>query len=221
MSITTTTLASAVLATDTSIHVASAAGITAPNFQTGSGITVLQIKQERMLVIAAPNGTFIPVIRGQGGTAQVAHTNGGLVFIGSPTDFQNFNEIYAALMTTLQTSYGTTQNSTKLTGSADAVLSSVPGFYVVMTAGVDAITIPTPVAGDEGNIIEIWSATAQAHTVTAASACIAVASASGLRTIATFPAQIGAGIKLRVTNLLYTVLGSGGTGTNSGPVVWT
>lgn len=221
MAITTTTLASAVLATDTSIHVASATGITAPNFQTASGITVLQIKQERMLVIAAPNGTFIPVIRGQGGTAQVAHTNGSLVFIGSPTDFTNFNEIYSALMTTLQTNYGTTQNAAKLTGSADAVLSSGPGFYVVMTAGVDAITLPTPVAGDEGNIIEIWSATAQAHTVTAASACFAVASASGLRTICTFPAQIGAGIKLRVTNLLYTVLGTGGTGTNSGPVVFT
>lgn len=219
--ITTTTLASAILATDTSIHVTSATGITAPNFQTGSGITVLQIKQERMLVTAAPNGTFIPVVRGQGGTVQSAHPNGGLVFIGLPTDFANFNEIYNSIMSSLNTVAATTQNATKLTGSADAVVSSSPGFYVVMTAGVDAITLPTPVAGDEGNIIEIWSATAQAHTVTAASACIAVASASGLRTIATFPAQIGAGIKLRVCNLLYHVLGTGGTGTNSGPVVWT
>lgn len=221
MSITTTTLASAVLATDTSVHVASATGITAPNFQTASGITILQIKQERMLVIAAPNGTFVPVIRGQNGTAQTAHNNGGLVFIGTPADFANFNEIYSSLMTSLQTIAGTTQNATKLTGSADAVLSSVPTYNVVMTAGVDAITLPTPIAADEGNIIEIWSATAQAHTVTAASACIAVASASGLRTIATFPAQIGAGIKLRVCNLLYHVVSTGGTGTNSGPVVWT
>ena len=221
MAITTTTLSSTCAATDTSIHVASATGITAPNYQTGSGITVLVIEQERFLVSAAPNGTFIPVIRGQGGSVQTAHANGALVFIGSPTDFASFVQIFGSLMTSQQTQEGVTQNAVKLTGSADAVLSSVPSFNVVMTAGVDAITLPTPVAGDEGNIIEIWSATAQAHTVTAASACFAVASVSGLRTVCTFPAQIGAGIKLRVTNLLYTVVATGGTGTNSGPVVWT
>ncbi len=221
MAITTTTLTSACTATDTSIHVASATGITAPNFQTGSGITVLVIEQERLVCIAAPNGTFIPVIRGQGGTQQVAHANSALVFIGAPTDFMAFVEIVGNLMTSQQTQEGVTQNAVKLFGSADAVLSSVSSYNVVMTAGVDAITIPTPVAGDEGNIIDIWSATAQQHTVTAATACIAVASASGLRTICTFPAQIGAGIKLRCCNLLYHVIGTGGTGTNSGPVVFT
>ncbi len=221
MSITTTTLTSACAATDTSIHVASATGITAPNFQTGSGITILVIEQERMVCIAAPNGTFIPVIRGQGGTQQVAHANSALVFIGQPTDFTTFVDILGSLMTSQQTQEGVTQNAVKLFGSADAVLSSISSYNVVMTAGVDAITLPTPVAGDEGNLIDIWSATAQQHTVTAASAAFAVASASGLRTICTFPAQIGAGIKLRVCNLLYHVIGTGGTGTNSGPVVWT
>lgn len=221
MAITTTTLTSALSATDTLVHVASATGITAPNFQTAAGITILVIEQEKMLVIAAPNGTFVPVLRGIGSTAQVAHNNGALVFIGLPTDFANFVQIFGSLMTSQQTQEGVTQNAVKLTGSADAVLSSVSSYNVVMTAGVDAITLPTPIAGDEGNIIDIWSATAQAHTVTAASACFAVASASGLRTIATFPAQIGAGIKLRVCNLLYHVIGTGGTGTNSGPVVWT
>ena len=221
MSITQTTLTSACAATDTSIHVNSVSNITAPNFQTGSGITFLQIEQEKMVVIAAPNGTFVPVLRGQGGTVQVAHANGALVTIGVPTDFQPFIEILGSLMTSQHTQEGVTQNAVKLTGSADAVLSSVSSYNVVMTAGVDAITLPTPVAGDEGNIIDIWSATAQQHTVTAASACFAVASASGLRTICTFPAQIGAGIKLRVCNLLYHVIGTGGTGTNSGPVVWT
>lgn len=221
MAITTTTLASAMGQSDTSIHVTSATGITAPNFQTGSGITVLQIKQEILLVIAAPNGTFVPVLRGQGGSVAITHANGSLVFIGTPADFPNYIEIFGSLMTTFNTISGTIQNATKLTGSADAVVSSIASYNVIMTAGVDAITIPTPIASDEGNIIEFWSATAQAHTVTAASACFAVASASGLRTICTFPAQIGAGIKLRVCNLLYHVIGTGGTGTNSGPVVWT
>ena len=169
MSISTTTLTSACKATDTSIHVASATGITAPNFQTGTGITILIIEQEKLVCIAAPNGTFIPVLRGQGGTQQVAHANGALVFIGLPTDFTAFIEIFGNLMTSQQTLEGTTQNAIQLTGSADAVLSSVSTYNVVQTAGVDAITMPTPVAGDEGNIIDIWSATANAHTVTAAS----------------------------------------------------
>jgi hypothetical protein len=218
MAITTTTLTSACKADDVSIHVASATGITAPNFQTAGGITHLIIEQERMVCIAAPNGTFIPVIRGQGGTVQVAHANSALVFIGSPTDFAQFVQILGSLMTSQQTQEGVTQNAVKLFGSADAVLSSVSGYYVIMTAGVDAITLPTPVAGDEGNIIDIWSATAQAHTVTAATACFEPGAA---KTVCTFPAAIGAGIKLRVCNLVYHVLSSGGTGTNSAPVVWT
>lgn len=219
MSITTTTLTSACGALDTSIHVASATGITAPNFQTGSGITLLIIEQERMICTSAPNGTFIPVIRGQGGTQQVAHANGALVFIGLPTDFAAFIQIFGSLMTSQQTLEGTTQNATQLTGSADAVLSSVSTYNIIQSTGVDAITLPTPVAGDEGNIIDIWSATAHAHTVTAASACFAVA-VTGNKTVCTFPAFPGAGIKLRVTNLLYTVIGTGGQGTNGAPVVW-
>lgn len=220
MSITTTTLTSACAATDTSLHVASATGITAPNFQTGSGITILMIEQEKFIVSAAPNGTFVPVVRGQGGTVQAAHANGALVFIGSPTDFADFIQILGSLKSSQITQEAVTQNAVQLTGSADAVLSSVSSYNVVMTSGVDAITLPTPVAGDEGNIIDIWSATANAHTVTAASACFAVG-VTGNKTVCTFAAFPGAGIKLRVCNLLYHVISTGGTGTNSGPVVWT
>jgi hypothetical protein len=221
MSITKTTLASALSASDTILNVASATGITAPNFQTGSGITVLQIEEERLLVISAPNGTFIPVLRGQSGTVSAAHANGATVLIGIPTDFATFIQALGSLITNTQTLGSRVQKAVNLTGSADAVLSSVPGYYIIFTAGVDAVTLPTPVAGDEGNIIEIWSASDNAHTVTAASACIGVGSASGLRTVATFPAKIGAGICLRVCNLLYHLLYSSGTGTNSGPIVWT
>lgn len=222
MPITTTTLSSALTATGTFVHVTSATGITAPNFQTGTGITILVIEQERMVVIAAPNGTFIPVLRGQGGTQQVAHANGALVFIGLPTDFAAFVQIFGNLMTSLQTVAAQVQNAIDLIGTADALLSSVPAYYVIKTAGttVDAITLPTPVAGDEGNVIDIWSATLAAHTVTAASACFAVG-VTGNKTVATFPAFPGAGIKLRVCNLLYHVISTGGTGTNSGPIVWT
>lgn len=218
MPITATTLSAAVLASDTFITVASATGITAPNFQTAAGITFLMIDQERLLVMGV-NGTQIAVLRAQGGTQAVAHVSGQRVAIGLPTDFPIYQESLASEQLSQVTLGARVQNAIALTGSADAVLSSVPGFYVIKTAGVDAITIPTPVAGDEGNVIEIWSDTAQAHTVTAASACLAAGVA--LKTIATFPAFRGAGVTLRVCNLVYHLIGSGGTGTNSGPVVLT
>jgi len=220
MSITATTLASACSATDTIINLTSATGVTAPNFQTAGGITVLQIDQERMLVIAAPNGTFVPVLRAQGGTVQVAHVNGARVTIGLPTDFSPIVDILGSLMMNTQQVGSRTQNAVFLSGSADAVLSSVPGYYVIKTAGVDAVTVPTPVAADEGNIIEIWSDTANAHTVTAPTTNFAVGAAAN-KTVCTFPARPGAGIALRVCNLNYHLMYSSGTGTNSGPVVWT
>jgi hypothetical protein len=160
------------------------------------------------------------VLRAQGGTVAAAHANGALVFIGLPTDFGQFVQILGNLMISSQTRESTVQNAIQLTGAADALLSSVPGYYVIASTVVDAITLNTPAAADEGNIIDIWSASAHAHTVTAATACFAVG-VTGNKTVATFPAFPGAGIEVRVCNLLYHVISTGGTGTNSGPIVWT
>lgn len=79
-----------------------------------------------------------------------------------------------------------------LSGSADALAS--PGYVgtaVITTAGVDAVTLATPVAGgqgtgDDGKFLWVFSTTAQAHTVTTASNKI-----NGNKHIATFAAAIG------------------------------
>lgn len=220
MTITATTLSAAIGATDTSLVVASAAGITAPNFQTAAGITYLYIEQEQLLVIGAPNGTTIPVLRGQGGTQAVAHASGAQVQIGLPTDFFKYSEVLGDIQSSLYVGGARKQNAIFLTGSADAVDATKPGYYVIKRAGVDAITLATPLAAAEGNIIEIWSDTANAHTVTAASTNFAVGAAAN-KTVATFPARPGAGIALRVCNLNYHLMYTSGTGTNSGPIVWT
>lgn len=219
MAITLTTLAAALSATDTLLTVASATGITAPNFQTASGITVLIIEQEQVLVLAV-SGVVIGVLRGQNGTQQVAHANGANVRIGLPSDFTNFQQVLGNVENSLQQIAATRQNGVNLTGTADAIDPSVPAFYVVRGTAINAMTLAQPAVGDEGVIIDIWSASAYAHTVTAASNYFAVG-ASANKTVCTFPAFVGAGIKLRVCNQLYHLLGSGGTGTNSGPVVWT
>lgn len=219
MAITVTTLSAAIGAVDTSIAVASATGITAPNFQTASGITWLKIDQELLLVMAV-SGTTVSVLRGQGGTVSVAHLTNGQVQIGLATDFYKYTEVLADFETNLVVTGARQQNAVFLKGSADALLSKTPGYYVIKTAGVDAITLDTPIAASEGNVIEIWSDTANAHTVTCPTTNFAVGAAAN-KTVCTFPARPGAGIALRVCNLNYHLMYTSGTGTNSGPVVWT
>lgn len=222
MAITATTLSTAVAAgpagTDYNINVASATGITAPNFTSGAGITWLIVDAEFM-VVTAVNGTVISVLRGQNGTTALPHVTGSLVQIGLPTDFVSYGSY-----TNNEVAVGEVESLLKwpaifLAGSADA-LTGAAGFWVVKTAGVDSITLATPTAAQEGNVIFIWSDTANAHTVTCPTTNFAVGAAAN-KTVCTFPARPGAGIQLRVCNLNYHLIATSGTGTNSGPVVWT
>lgn len=217
MSITATTLSGAITASQTSFGVASAAGITIPNFQTASGITYLFIDQELMLVITV-NGTFIGVVRGVNGTQAAAHVSGAQVQIGLPTDFVTQQELYGSAITKINTSAAFNQPAIFLTGTADAIPAHVAGFYVVKTGSADLMTLAAPVAADEGNIIEVWSDTAFAHTITATSL---IAAGVSLKTTVTFPAFRGAGVRLRACNLVWHLLAGGGSATNGGPVVLT
>lgn len=219
MSITQTTLSAAAVAGTTVLNVASATGITAPNFQTGAGITYLVINQEKFLVTGVA-GTFIAVLPAQGGTRAAAHVSGETVLIGAPADFAQYSEILNNELTNLDVVAAFKRPAVNLTGSADAIPPGTPSLYVVTTAGVDAMTIAQPALADEGNIIEIWSGTDNAHTLTAASTYFCVG-ASAKKSVATFPAYQGAGVAFRVRNQLYDLLWTSGTGTNSGPIVWT
>lgn len=209
MSIVATTVSAAVTATQATVTVASTTNITAPNFQTGSGITLLLIDQEYMTVTAVNTTTLIVnVVRGVNGTAAAAHVNGAQVQSGGPTDFGTApTEILSSLLLSSLTIGNEKSNAVFLSGSADA-LTGAPGYFVVKTAGVDAITLVTPTAAMEGNVIEVWSDTANAHTVTAASACIAAGVA--LKTVATLPAFRGAGLVLRAVNLTWQLTGNSG-----------
>lgn len=220
MAITATTLSTAVAAgpagTDYNINVASATGITAPNFTSGAGITWLLVDQEFMLVTGV-NGTVISVLRGQNGTSAIPHVINSQVQIGAPGDFSNFGEFLKASLTGAQTEGGVSWPAVFLAGVADAVPSSVPGFYVVKTAGVNAMTLAVPPASAEGNIISIWSDTTNAHTLTAPSAIFAVGVA--LKTVGTFTAFRGCGVTLRVCNGVYHLIGGSGP-TASSFVTW-
>jgi hypothetical protein len=209
MSIVATTLSAAITQTQISFAVASTTNITNPNFQTGGGITLLLIDQEYMLVTNVNTTTLVVTVqRGVNGTAAQSHVNGSLVQSGLPTDFGAApTEILLSLVANSETIGAQKTNQIFLSGSADA-LTGASGIWVVKTAGVDAITLVTPTAAMEGNIVEVWSDTANAHTITAASACVAAGQA--LKTVITFPAFRGAGVKLRAINLTWQIIGNGG-----------
>ena len=216
MSITATTLSGAMTASATVLTVASATGITAPNFQTASGITYLLIDQEKMLVVAV-SGTFVSVVRAQDGTAAMAHVNGAYVQSGLPSDFRKYQEVLQDELMNLGTVAAFKRPAINLSGTADAIDPSIPANYVVLgTSAVDAMTIATPTAAMEGNIIEVMSGSNYAHTLTAASTCINAGVAA--KTIITWPAYQGAGVVLRVRNLGFDLVGSG-YATNGGPVI--
>ena len=86
MSLNSTTLSAAIGTTDTVFAVASATGVTAPNFTTGVGITYGWCDQEMMLVTNV-SGTTVTVVRGVQGTATVAHASGARIVFGLPADF--------------------------------------------------------------------------------------------------------------------------------------
>lgn len=215
MAITATTLSGAITASQTSIGLTSTTNVTAPNSQTGSGITYLFIDQEKMLVLSVPSSGYVTVVRGVEGTVAAAHVTLANVMVGLSSDFLKYQEIYESQLVKNFSLANKTQPAIFLTGSADAISPLTPAFYVVKTAGVDAMTLAAPTAASEGVIIDIWSDTANAHTITATSL---FANGTALKTTATFPAQRGAGVTLRACNLVWHVLSNGAS---AGVVVFT
>jgi hypothetical protein len=91
-----------------------------------------------------------------------------------------------------------------LSGSTDAIGPHATATYVVTKAGVDAMTLAAPTAGtDDGVVIEVVSATANAHTITATGLLNTGASAVN---VATFAAHAGASVRLMAYNALWYVL---------------
>lgn len=213
MAITATTLSAAVGLTDNTVLLASITGVTSANFQTGS-IVYLFIDQELFQVITAPAAATSPVIvrRGLGGTVQSAHVTGSQVQVGLPADFAPFIAVEKNVLVSNETQGALTLPAIFLSGTADAIPAGVAGFYVVKTGSANAMTLAAPTAAQEGNVIQIWSDTAFAHTITATSL---LAGGTALKTTATFPAFRGAGISLRVCNLVYHVLSAGNANTSS------
>lgn len=95
-----------------------------------------------------------------------------------------------------------------LAGAADAIPAHSAGRYYVNGAGVDAMTLAAPNAGDsstggdDGKEIEVISQKNSAHTITATGL---FQDGAGHVNLATFAAQLGANIKLQAFNGKWVV----------------
>lgn len=96
---------------------------------------------------------------------------------------------------------------TLLNGAADVIPPFVAGNYIVNRAGVNAMTLAAPRAGtDDGLTINVWSDSANAHTITGPTTIFAAGAA--LATVITFKAFRGSGVSLRAFNGVWQVIGS-------------
>lgn len=147
MSLNKTTLSAACGVNDTSISLTSTTGVSAPAFPTGPA-TYIVVENELMIVSAfsGVSGSAVGVVRGQGGTKQVAHGNTAPTLVFLATDFGSlYNQ--GLVQAAFNVSFG--QIIGAPVASATTIAPSVwgPGtaFHVTGTTALATITVPTGV----------------------------------------------------------------------------
>ena len=150
MAITATTLSAAIGTSDVSLAVASATGITAPNFTTGAGITYLLIDQEFMLVTNVV-GTVISVQRAVNGSFAAAHGVTAPVLAGLPTDFSGIAIAVKAQQD--PSPNGSNVNFSNPIASAATIAAPAQWFHVTGTTAINIITPPPGMLEGEITIV--------------------------------------------------------------------
>jgi hypothetical protein len=163
MAFNTTTLSTACLASDTTVAVASATGITAPNFTTGVGITYLFLESECMAVMGV-SGLLITVQRGVAGTPSAPHGVTCPVLAGLPTDF---GPIVPSIKSQQDpTPSGQMYGFGAPIAAAATIAASGPLFHVTGTTVTNIITPPAGMIEGSITIVAdgLWSFTSSAVT---------------------------------------------------------
>ncbi len=206
MAITATTTSAAVLVNDQIIQVTSATGFayssTAPQY--------VKIDNEYMLIHPAYAGSTsksIPVYRrGDQASQQVAHNALAICTTGLFSDLPAlgpYQDSVAAGFAPFPSGFSTVQYY----GVSGAITVPTQNTMVVLNkAGVAAMTLAAPIAGTDGVLLYVTSATAQAHTV-AATSLIGDGTSGSPHTTCTFTTgYIGQGMLLVVANGIYNVI---------------
>ena len=157
MALTTTTLSAAVGINDTNINVTSATGFAANN--------LIWVDQEMMQVTKAyVSGTLIPVLRGRGALAQIAHVKSANVTTGLASDFS------AAPIGSADGTYPLPRIVQIISISATSSLTlpaSGEDMRVILNGtSVITLTVPVPTKDMDGVMLTILSNGAAAHVIT-------------------------------------------------------
>lgn len=187
MSINATTLSAAVGAGDTQVFLASLTGVTAPNYQAGSGITYLFCEQEVMKVTSLIGTTGANVTRGEMGTVASAHGASAPIIAGGPTDFAGFAPAQISAVPHYPITF---QGWSAPVTMANTIVATGPYFHTTGTTIMKTLTAPAGVV--EGGEITIvfdgsgagltWDATgniAVAGTATTAGSAVTFVFDSG------------------------------------------
>lgn len=180
MALTRTTISAAVSADALIIPVTSASGFAAGNF--------LRVDNEFMQVVSV-SGTNVSVrSRGDFGSAAVAHNILAPATTGLTSDLPDFPMGQSAQVQP--------EGQTIVTASVDGALN-IPNqntLVLVQKAGVCAMTLAAPTTAQDGLVLTILSATANAHTVTYTAGFYGDTTSSD---VATFAAKVGASMTIQ------------------------
>lgn len=156
MAFATTTLSSAVSQIDTSIVVASSTSLAAGR--------LIQIDQEVMRIASSyVSGTTVPVLRGQDGSAQVAHKATANVTHGLASDFAGPGP---QVFTTYPTQRTTIVQSLSATATLTLPSAGTDLRVILNGTSVITLTIPVPTKDMDGTELSIVGNGAAAHLLT-------------------------------------------------------
>lgn len=141
MALTATTLAAALTATGLRANLTSATGIVA-------GSSLIKIDDE-FCFVQALSGTWVTLLRGLNGSAQVAH-----------------NALAPAVHSTNGGDFSIMPAPRVYSYDADGAITVAPGLHLITKASAAALTLADPATDQMGMVITIASTTAAAHTVT-------------------------------------------------------
>lgn len=130
----------------------------------------------------------------------------GTTFAGTISSVDLAGNVWVDIEQAVRTAPESGKDLFQLSGSTDAIPPHEDAKYVVVTAGVDAMTLAAPTAGiDDGTTIVVTSGTANAHTITATGL---FEDGSTTVNVATFAAHPGASITLTAYNGKWNVISS-------------
>lgn len=181
MAITTTTLSAAVGINDTTILLASLTSLAAGQ--------LARIDGEYLRILSVPSAATVPVpvLRGQEGSAQVAHATGAMVSFGTaspvagPADWAQpaaGSITYGSGSPTIVHRSYSAAGAIELPGPGQIMIAEING------TGALAMTVAAPTAAIRGSMLRIVGNGKAAHTVTFATGLGAVGATADVATFA-------------------------------------